>query len=619
MTEGRKTGIFALIAGAVALLAWATTNRNRIDTSDVTQMIGKVLFEKFTDPVNAASLKIQRYDTAKEAFDDFEVSKDRSSGRWSIPSHDSYPADASKQVADASNLFIGLKVLDIASEKREEHGLYGVIAPDKTKENQGGNGVGMLVQLRDDKAEILADLIIGKEIDKKKRFARIPSEDVTYVVELETTPLSTDFKTWIEPDLLKLSSMDIENLAVRDYQIIPTNQGMVLSRNYEADLAFSSTNSQWSASRITTFEADPPVEKKIGENEQLNTTKLNDVRNTLDSLKISDVAKKPAGLAADLKGDKTKLTKEAVQSLEGRGFFPNPNQKDGNIVDFYSKSGELIATLKDGVQYLLRFGGAAGADINKAIEEGKEDTVSINRFLLVTVRLDESKFPEPQLERLPESVEELKALEKLKKAAESPVPSVPTDPSNIPLDNAPKTDNSPKSDEKGSEESKPEPAPAPAEPKKDQAANKNTRGFLVSAQAQEANAQEKSEKTENAPPATKAESDKEPTKPDTAQEPTEEEWKERLSAERERITKENQRKIDDRKDKLEAAKKKVAELNARFADWYYVISDADYNKLRVTLSDLIQPKAAATTPAAPSFGAPGLGAPGIGLPGLGNP
>jgi len=88
-------------------------------------------------------------------------------------------------------------------------------------------------------------------------------------------------------------------------------------------------------------------------------------------------------------------------------------------------------------------------------------------------------------------------------------------------------------------------------------------------------------------------------------EPTEVEWKERLEAAREKITKENKRKIDDRDEKLKKAKNKVAELNGRFADWYYVISESEYKKLRISLVELVQPKSAG-----------GAGAPG-GFPGQG--
>jgi len=616
VTEGTKTGSMAAVAAIIALLAWGTSNRNNA-YAPPKGLVGKAIFEKFTDPLTAASLKILRYDKPKEDYIEFEVAQDRKSGIWTIPSHESYPADASKQMSEAANLFVGLKTLGIASEKRADQTLFGVVEPNKQNADKGGEGVGMLIQMRDAKGDILADLIVGKEDDKNHRFVRVPSEDVIYVTQLDIAPLSTDFKQWIEADLLKLSSNDIETIGIRDYQIVPVNQGLALSKNYEADLTFSTGNGQWQASKITSYESNPPVERTVGPEEQLNSTKLNDMKSALDNLRIADVLKKPAGLAGDLKGDKALLSnQESLSSLQRRGFFPNPNQKDGDIVDFYSKSGELMVTLKDGVQYLLRFGNAAGAEITSVDKkEGAEDAkeeevVSINRFLLVTTRVDESKFPAPELERVPESVEELKAIENLKKqpAVETtPTPTTPIEP--VPAESKPAEPEAKTEEKKPASEPAAEPASdkpkedAPAAADKPQALSKvdaEPAGKLVAFQDPQA------------PKAAQADESK-PATPAQDAEPTEEEWKERLEAAKEKVTKENQRKIDQRNEKLQSAKKKVAELNGRFADWYYVVSEDDYKKMRISLAELIQPKAAAGSNNA---GPPQGFNPGAGFPGL---
>ncbi|MEI7458619.1 MAG: DUF4340 domain-containing protein [Pirellula sp.] len=639
MTEGTKTGAMAIVAGVIGLLAWGTSSRNSY--APIAGTIGTTIFEKFTDPMTAASLKILRYDKPKEDYVEFEVAQDRKSGIWTIPSHESYPADASKQMSQAANLFVGLKTLGIASTKRADQVLFGVVEPNKQNADKGGEGVGMLVQMRDTKGDILADLIIGKDNDKNQRFVRVPSEDVIYVVDLDTAPLSTDFKQWIEADLLKLSSNDIETIGIRDYQIVPVNQGLALSKNYEADLSFATANGQWQATKITNFESNPPVERTLGPDEQLNASKLNDMKSALDNLRIADVAKKPAGLAGDLKGNKTLLSnKESISSLQRRGFFPDPNQKDGDVVDFFSKSGELVVTLKDGVQYLLRFGGPAGAEITasdkkEANEEEKaEDVVSINRFLLVTTKVDDAKFPQPDLERLPETVDEIKAIENLKKQPpievgippSSTPPSEPattepatTEPAAIPetsekpasekpADAKPAPE--PQAEETPVEEKPADPKPADEKPRVDVPADKpesvslkrsNREGKLVSFQDPQAPQSE-----------VKKPEEKKTDEPVATPEPTEEEWKERLEAAREKITKENTRKIDLRNEKLLVAKKKVAELNARFADWYYVVSEDDYKKMRISLTDLVQPK----TASAPSGGgAPGFN-PAAGFPGF---
>ncbi|MEQ1824989.1 MAG: DUF4340 domain-containing protein [Pirellula sp.] len=640
MTEGTKTGAMAVVAGLVALLAWGTSSRNN-SFVPTESLKGKAIFEKFNDPMAAASLKILRYDTPKEDYVEFEVAQDRKSLVWTLPSHESYPADASKQMSEAANLFVGLKAIDVASEKRADQVLYGVVEPNKQNAAKGGEGVGMLVQMRDAKGDILADLIIGKDNDKKQRFVRVPSEDVIYVAELDTAPLSTDFKQWIEADLLKLSSTDIENIGIRDYQIVPVNQGLALSKNYEADLAYLTSSGQWQATRITTFDSNPPTERTVGPEEQLNSSKLNEMKSALDTLRISDVLKKPAGLAGDLKGDKALLSnQESLSSLQRRGFYPNPNPKEGESVDFYSKSGELQVTLKDGVQYLLRFGNAAGAEIKaidkKDTEDGKEEeVVSINRFLLVTTRVDESKFPPPDLEKVPETVEELKAIENLKKQPTLDAPLAPTTTSEPTVPATPiEPSTNPKPDSPNTEAPKTEPDSKPAEPKAEAsaaeapaaeapAAVEKPKELSVHADKRTSKLvsfQDPQTPAATATPATtQTPEEKKPEAAAQEAEPTEEEWKERLEAAREKITKENKRKIDQRNDKLQAAKKKVAELNGRFADWYYVVSEEDYKKMRISLADLIQPKSGSGAGPSPGGFNPGGFNPGGGIPGFPQP
>ena len=605
MSESAKTGAMVAVAAVTSLLAWATTTRNySTDAVNATARVNQVLFEKFTDPLEASSLKILKYDSDKEQYDEFEVSKDSKTGVWSIPSNENYPADANKQMSDAANLFIGLKILNVASEKRDEHKLFGVLEPDKAKESEGGDGVGQMVQFRDSKGDVLADLIIGKEDaqDPKKRFVRIPAEDAIYVAEINPTSLSTDFKQWIESDLLKLSANDIETIGIRNYTAVPTGNGTLdLIPNYDADIKYDIRTAKWAPESMTTYSEGKAKPKLLEPSEELNATKLNDMKNALDNLRIANVSKKPAGVAADLRGEQ--LGDATKSALARRGFFPvrRSGQQDFEIL---SENGDLQVTLKDGVQYLLRFGKGAGVsfeptdveDPNTPADDAQKK-VTINRFLLVTTRVDESKFPEPQLERVPQTVEELKAIEAAKKAILSPAAPAPA--ADAPAVPAPDAPAAPAPD-----------APSPAEGTtaefdvKPQALNRQgAKGFNKFVSYQEPAVQDPAVAQE--PPAAQEKA---------IEELTDDEWKERLEAEKERINKENQRKLDQRKDKMEAAQKRVAELNARFADWYYIVSDAEFQRLKIELGDLIAPKGVG----APNGATPGLpsGLPGLNIPGL---
>lgn len=617
MSENSKTGIVAALAVVSSLLAWVTTTRNySTGPTGVETKVNQVIFDKFTDPLAASSLKILTYDKDAEKYAEFEVTKDRKSGVWTIPSNENYPADANRQMSEAANLFIGLKALNIASEKREEQSLYGVVEPDKRKESEGGEGVGTLVQFRDEKGDVLADLIIGKpdSQDSKKRFVRIPSEDVIYVAEINPAPLSTDFKQWIESDLLKLSGADVEVIGIRNYSLVKTGQGTLgLSPIYDADIMYNVRDGKWVPQKLMVYEGGAPKDRPLQPTEELNATKLNEMKSALDNLRIVNVAKKPPGVAADLKGDQ--LQESTLAALQRRGFFAS-QLSEGGPTELFSMNGDLQVTTKDGVQYVLRFGNGAGATFEPVESaEGPSDesakAVSINRFLLVTTRVDEAKFPTPELERLPESVEELKAIQEMRDGPRVAPPdqeplSQPTPGSEQP------TPPAASDDEAGDSAPEPPSADLPATETQDQA---NGDGQSVS----RSSSRSKTRLVSQQDPVDQGTGDQAPATGSVGSEsqpPTEltdEEWKERLEAERERITKENQRKLDQRNDRLAVAKKKSAELNARFADWYYIVSDSEFKRLKIELSDLITAKGTSSQGTPP--GLPG-GIPGINIPGL---
>ena len=60
----------------------------------------------------------------------------------------------------------------------------------------------------------------------------------------------------------------------------------------------------------------------------------------------------------------------------------------------------------------------------------------------------------------------------------------------------------------------------------------------------------------------------------------------KILAEQKRIETENNRKLDAYKESRETAEKRVAELNGRFADWYYVVSDDMFKKIRLDRDSL---------------------------------
>jgi hypothetical protein len=80
-------------------------------------------------------------------------------------------------------------------------------------------------------------------------------------------------------------------------------------------------------------------------------------------------------------------------------------------------------------------------------------------------------------------------------------------------------------------------------------------------------------------------------------------------AERQRIEADNKKKTDDYNAAIKKGKERAKQLNDRFADWYYFISEDDYKKVHVGRAEIVKKKSApeggAAAPVTPGLG-PGL-------------
>ena len=671
VNEGAKTGIFGAAALAMLTIAFFVSMPPATESSTQSQ-IGLPLFSGFTDPLAASVLRITTFDEAQGEIAKFEVAKDQQNGVWSLPSRNNYPADAAEQMKNAANTLVGVKILDIPSSEPADHAKYGVMEPNEEALKAGDEGVGRLVSLKGINNSTLAEVIIGNRVkgSEVQRYVRVPGQDPVYVVALDDKALTTKFEDWIEKDLLQLSSIDISNVEVQNYDAsLEMGNRLAMTHSYDASLSIDGSNA-WKLDSMSVYdEQGEKQELKLAEGEKLATAKLNTLKNSLDDLKIVDVASKPKGMSENLKADKDLVSdQQAVLSLVQRGFFP---VTQGDIL---AANGEMVVTLKDGVQYVLRFGNVEGiADESKddAAKEGEAkqpEATGSNRYLLVTTRVDESKFPPPELMEIPKTIADLEAADAAK--AEAAAPKAPATPAADDATETPQeptapaeemepesTTETPATEEPAAVDSEPE-APADSaaavesgtvEENPVDTVSEAVEGAVEGTNEQSgegkasgsgegqdqadgeaaAVAEEKSTDTgaiADEPTAADAPTDEKPVADSVAPSTldigspagddkveTAEEKQERLEAEQEKITKENQRKLDERKDKLEAASRRVRELNGRFAEWYYVIPEATYRNLRLSREELIEkpttgaPSAPDDAAAAPSFNIPGLG------------
>jgi hypothetical protein len=567
--DAKKTLTFILVAGMAVLVAWEPWRGAPPDTSAPAD-VGQKLFPDFTNPLAAKSLEIVKFNEETAAIRDFKVAQ--TAGVWSIPSHSNYPADAKEHMAEAATSLMDLKILGLASDRPGDQKEYGVITPDPAKLQVGMTGVGTRVTVRDGKDKVLADLVIGKEVKDQPalRYVRRADRDQIFTVSIKTDKLTTKFEDWIEKDLLKLNTFDVRDVELNDYssQVGVSDQGrpvLELDKRALLKLGFDDAKSQWNLEEMLEYAPGKNEGKpvQLAADEELDTQKLNDLKNALDDLQIVDVERKPAGLSQDLRASDEFLNNtEALQSLAERGFVPVPV---GEQREIFSSEGEVTCTTKDGVKYVLRFGNLSGTsmpDDDAKDKDGKAKSAAPNRYLFVMAQFDESQIPKPQ------PVEEEKPAdasseEKQKPAAKDAAGAAPQPVEAKPTEAKPAAKSVP---EKKTAAVQDEKAP-PAEDTK-------------APQADKPPAEDASPAAEKPADAT-ADEKKEPAKPTTA----EEEAKLTLEKEKKR-----------RQDEYDAAVKrgqdKVKELNERFADWYFIISDDVYKKIHLGRADVIRKKSA---------------------------
>jgi hypothetical protein len=436
MKETVRTLSFVGVALVSAALAWYVSAGSAPAEAEAFAKVGTEFYPDFTDPTQAGSLEITSYDKAASEVRKFKVQLDR--GRWRIPSHHGYPADAKDQLEKAAGPLIGITRQALAGRRSNAHERFGVLQPPETssRTEEPLEGLGQRIVLKDKAGNVLADYILGKRVAGQENlyFVRIPGEDETYHAEVNLD-VSTKFGDWVEKDLLKL---DRNNLLSMEYSsieelrqietpsgrplVVPLKQTAVVHRDE------TGTGSKWQVDDL-----DP-------ETEEINTSGVSAVQTALDSLELNGVRPKLQGLTADLAVDMDQFPKDQnpnnyfrqlQRELSARGYFLAPplDETEEEKFALFGKGGELIAKTNEGLAYHMLFG-EAFAGTEKDIEVGKTEVAdeegkavtepesegeashkfktTQNRYLFIRVEFDESLLGDaPKKPEEPQKPEDL--------------------------------------------------------------------------------------------------------------------------------------------------------------------------------------------------------------------
>ncbi len=387
MNEFVKTGV--ILGGAVALALVAAAMGPKPIQNDLLSDQGELFFKDFTAAADATYLEVTEFSAEKSEARKFAVQRDKE-GRWTIPSHGNYPADAKERMAQAAALVIGLKKDSCVGDRIEDHASFGVVDPLDPGTDPAGRG--LRVTLKNAAGNDLADLIVGKEADRKMgvRYLRLPGKRRVYAAKLDGE-LSTKFADWIETDLLKASSWDIQKVTFDNYSVDEQRGAIVPGDKY---VITKDAAGKWAFDGVDAAK------------EESNEDKLGEIGDTLGQIKIVGVRSKPEGLTARLERANGIEAQRLMLDLVRKGFFLDQSGK------LFSNEGDLLFETKKGVRYTLRFGElvpGSGEDVTSGIAAAPKDgatpapgtVASNNRYLMVTAEFDEALLTKPAGAKLP--------------------------------------------------------------------------------------------------------------------------------------------------------------------------------------------------------------------------
>jgi hypothetical protein len=614
MTEPVKT--LGIAAVALGLVIWAAVVSWKPNEQLAQEQ--KWLVDINNAQSKVASLKIVTFDAKTGQAQPFEVTKTKTG--YTIPSHENYPADASKHLGEAAASVSKIESISVAGETQGTHEEFGVVDPEGSGAKLGATDVGTRVTLKDTKGNVLADFIIGKEVANAQglRYLRLADKDQVYVVKLDTQYLSTKFEDWIEKDLLQIDPLNLREVGLADYSVITEPQlvqlgGKIqqislpvdLNERSTMELKYDAKDLKWQIDKWVVFKDRKPKPEKLAEDQEVNQKKLDDLKSALDDLKIADVRRKPPGLEGNVE-QFLQNNREAMESLMKKGFYPMapPHPETGKpVFQVLSDQGDVIARMENGVEYILRFGGVAGGQAadaaakpaaekkNQGDPEGKSESKSTSkllRYLWVMTRFNEKMIPKPELEKVPD----LAAADAAEPDAKEPAPGAkPEDAKKEESKDGAKKNEATPEKPKATNTQAPQPDEAKGDGAKKDAAPKDEAPPAAIKKEEAKKAEEKSGAADNVPEGKKEgpkeeaqagekEQKKEPAKPHP----------EALKKRREEIIKENKARQKDYEKKLAEGKAEVEKLNKRFADWYYIISDETYQKIHLGQKDVVQKK-----------------------------
>jgi hypothetical protein len=208
--------------------------------------VNQPLFDEFEDrKVNV--IVVEQFNPDLQSLE--RITLQRRGERYVFPGFDNFNADNVRRIAEVIGS-VKKKVLDVISDKVEDHSRFGVVDPQDFQSTTNRGQLGKKVSILDSNRGTLASLIVGLPPDdlskQNQRYVRIEGQPNIYLVEFDDRVLSPRFADWVDPNLLRLGLLDTPTQVVNDnYRIEPSslNENPIpIGWLYQATFALSDRN-----------------------------------------------------------------------------------------------------------------------------------------------------------------------------------------------------------------------------------------------------------------------------------------------------------------------------------------------------------------------------------------
>ncbi len=188
----RQTKTLAIVLIVLLAGLYATTLSNK--QSDIPT--GGLLFPDLKTQIN----DISQVSVSKAGE---TVTMNKNSGKWVLVESQNYPVDTGK----LRRLMLSLADAKKLEEKTSNAELYERLGvEDTTADNQG-----TVIRLRGLDSE--RSIIIGNSAQRKYRYARIPGEAESWLIDQNPT-LPDDVNDWLLPEILNIDSTEVQSVTI---------------------------------------------------------------------------------------------------------------------------------------------------------------------------------------------------------------------------------------------------------------------------------------------------------------------------------------------------------------------------------------------------------------------